>query len=280
MRHIPLEVLDEGDALQWAERSVELLEHIRERYQSKISRESEDDDGAITVWTRLEAVTSLFWTKVVSLLRAASKAEGDSDGSDFSLVHTAFSTSCSLPPVAKIVATLFPSEMTKPDKNGRLPLHHAARRSWHAWDWPREDGIRDSANARLLQTETAAVIKTAMALSPPEAARHRDSSNRLPLHYVISTFVRACIQIGRSCSENVFEDMLEIIKDFVQMNPESLQERDPVTGLYPFEQASVEATEKGIQSLFSNAFPDELPLSIVYILLRECPSLVKGGIIR
>jgi hypothetical protein len=121
-----------------------------------------------------------------------------------------------------------------------------------------------------------------MALSPPEAAKHKDKNKCLPLHYVISTFTKACSLSGRSCTEDPVEDMLEMINGFIQMNPSSLHATDPRSGLYTFLQASAEATEqrKDPPRGFSVPFPDELPLSIVYLLLRESPSLVKSGITK
>jgi hypothetical protein len=283
MRHIPVEVLGESRALHWAERSVAMLEDIRNRYESKKAGEaSVQEEPGVIVWNRVEAVTSLFWTKVVSLLRAVSTLDDTKEPKEFSLVHAAFSAPCCVPPVARIVASLFPEEMAKPDANGQLPLHHAAIRAWHAWDWPREDGTSDSANARLLRRESAQVLRTAMALSPPEAAKHKDNNKCLPIHYVISTFTKACSLSGRSCTEDPVEDMLEMINGFVQMNPSSLHEPDPRSGLYPFLQASAVATEqrKDPSPGFSVPFPDELPLSIVYLLLRESPSLINSGITR
>jgi hypothetical protein len=278
MRHIPVEILDEDDATQWAKRAVVLLEHIRNRHESsQLEALNNDGDCGVTTWTRIEAVTSLFWTKVVSLLEAAAVACNSSLSDDFLLVHSAFSAPCCLPPVARIVASLYPEEITMPDSKGRLPLHYAALREWHAWDWPREDGTSESANARLLRRESALVLKTAMVLSPKAAASHIDSNTCQPLHYVISSLVRACNLSGRSCVENPVEDMLEIIDSFLQMNPDSLQERHPTSALFPFMHASAVAAENRsyLSSGFSAPFPDELPLSIVYLLLRQSPSLVR-----
>ena len=279
MRHIPIEVLGEADALEWAERSVGILEHVKRRYET-IKDEQQAIGDASIIWTRSEAVSCLFWTKVVSMLSAVSAAGiGEIE---FSLVHNAFSTPSCPPPVARIVASLFPDEMMKPDQNGQLPLHLAASRAWHAWDWPREDGTSESANALLLRIESASLLRTAMSLSPIEAARHKDKRNYLPLHYAISTFTKACSLSCRSCRENPIEDMLELISGFVQMNPDSLHERDPKEGLYPFMQATHVATEarNNPPHGFTVPFPDELPLSIVYALLRENPSLVKSGVVR
>lgn len=270
MRHIPAEVLDECEALQWAERTVSLLKHIRERFQREIK-----DGGKPTIWSREEAVAALFWTKVVSLLKAASGSSKSGNQSDFSVVHTAFESTYCPPPVAGIVASMYHDEMISPDSNGMLPLHHAAKRAWHAWDWPREDGTSEGANAQLLQLESSSFLKTAMSLSPPEAAGYKDRFNCLPIHYAIPNFITAFCASGRSYSENPVTEILELVSYFVQMNPDSLQERDPTTGLFPFLQVTAVAAQKN--KVPSGSFPDEFPLSIVYLLLREAPSLVMSG---
>jgi hypothetical protein len=277
MRHIPGEVLEETEALHWADRTITILEHSRERYErSNAESETQEGDNVI-VWSRLEAVASLFWTKIVSLLKAASITDTNDDSEAFFLVRTAFESICCPPPVARIVASMYPLEMGTPDAYGRFPLHHAARRAWHAWDWPREDGTSEGANAQLLQLESAALLRTAMALSPPEASRHKDKSNRLPIHYAISTFVRAFCSSGRSSTKTPVTEVLELVSYFVQLNPDSLNEQDPETGLFPFLQASAVAAEE--QNCASpGSVPEELPLSLVYLLLHENPSLVNLGI--
>ena len=271
MRHIPVELLDEDEAMQWADRTVATLEHVRTRYEA--GQAASNTDG-VTVWTRVEAVTSLFWTKVVSLLEAASVAHPSDPEGEFSVVHAAFSAPCCLPPVSRIAASLYPDEMAEPNSKNRLPLHEASRRAWHAWDWPRQDGTSESANARLLRRESALVLKVAMALSPREAAHHTDEGKCLPLHYMISTLVRACNLSGRSVVEDPVEDMLGIILGIVQMNPDSLNERHPNSGLFPFMQASSDAAAQRTTLGYSTPFPDELPLSVVYLLLRQAPNLI------
>ena len=101
-----------------------------------------------------EQATSLFWTKVVSLLRCAFSehliTDSDSlvchstvkDGSNsdeaakdcFLLVHAAASTPGTPPSIARLASSLHPEQLSMQDARGRLPLHHAAMRKWH----PRE----------------------------------------------------------------------------------------------------------------------------------------------
>ena len=268
MRHIPVEILGEEESMQWAGHTVNLLKRIRDRHNKDA-----------LIWTREEAITSFFWNKVVSMIKAETSAQGRPLSDDFTLVHAAFSA-CSCPPaVARIVADMFPEDISRVDRTGRLPLHYAGMRAWHAWDWPREDGTSDSANARLLRRESVALLRVAMDVSPPHAAHHLDDSNCLPLHYAIRTFSNACRLGGRTCSENPIDDMLGIISKFVMLNPDSLHTKDPATGLYPFLQASAVSTqEREVLPLGSTVpFPDEHPLSLVYLLLRENPSFFTGA---
>lgn len=270
MRHIPGEVLDDTDALNWAKRTTVILQHIRDRHQKFGCPMNSDKSDDEVLWSRVETVTSLFWTKVVSMLKAAM---GDQNG--FSLVQAAFKSQCCPPPVGRIVASMYPAELDTTDENGMLVLHHAAVRPWHAWDWPR-DGAADSANAQLLELESACLLRTAMELSPESAARQKDNAGRLPIHCAIPTLVRAFSSSGRSCTESSVTEILDLLSMFVKMNPDSLHQSDPNTGLYPFLQATAVATEASEAS--AGSFPEVFSLSAVYTLLQADPSLVKSGI--
>lgn len=266
MRHIPLEVSGHAACLRWANRFVDVLQRVRERYNA--TSESQEQ-----LWTRQEAVMSLFWMKSVSLLEASNAAEPDiMPSGDSIFVHTAFASPCCLPPVAHLAATLFPEELRMRDECGRLPIHYAASRSWHAWDWPREDIANEHAAARLLRGESLCALRVAFDLSPREAMRIADNDNRLVLHHVIDTFVKACSQPARPTNDGTMEDMLKILRELLGSYPESLQRRDGLSKLYPFLQATAVATDYHTQAHIH----DELPLSITYALLRENPSMLAG----
>jgi hypothetical protein len=218
----------------------------------------------------VETVASLFWTKVVSMLKAEA-----TDQENFSLVQAAFKSQYCPPHVGRIVASMYPKEMEAADETGMLVLHHAAVRPWHAWDWPRNTAT-DSANAQLLELESACLLRTAMELSPVSAAQQKDNMGRLPLHCAIPTFVRAFSSSGRSCTESSVTEILDLLSIFVKMNPDSLHQTDPDTGLYPFLQATAVATEEAETS--AGSFPEEFSLSAVYTLLHADPSIVQSGI--
>jgi hypothetical protein len=225
----------------------------------------------------------LFWTKVTSLLRILAGGDGTTSAPDHGqrsttrLLQTAFQSECCPPLVARIVALLLTQELSQPDHHGRVALHYAAMRPWHAWAWPRQDGTSDTASLRILHLESASLLRNAMSLSPQAAARQLDHDGRLPLHYMISTFIQACCAGGRSACEDPLLEMVEIMGYFVQLNPDSLHVPDPQTRLYPFLQASAEATTARAATAASGggvaaAIHEEFPLSIVYLLLREDPT--------
>lgn len=277
MRHIPVEVQEETDALQWADRTASVLTSIRDRFESTdVPSSGTYNDRKISL-TRLEAISALFWTKVVSLLKANTFNAGRDDRNRVdagnSLVRTAFESDFCPPLVARIVATVCPRELSIPDDDGRVALHYAALRPWHAWEWPRDDGTSDAASSRLLNLESASLLRNAMSLSPIEAARQRDNLGLLPIHYMISTSIQACCVGGRPYSEDPLMEMMETLGYFVQMNPDALSVRDPRTSLFPFLQASAEAAQAAVSSP-STSIQDQFSLSIVFFLLRENPSLV------
>lgn len=277
MRHIPPELWDcsvvTSNTCMWAQRSVQVLQAIRARFARRNASTSETEE-----WTRQEAVACLFWAKMVSLLKAAATTFGGSG--EFLLVHTAMSAQACPPPIARMASMLFSEELSIRDSQGRLPLHLAASREWHTWDWRTEEG--EAASVQLLRREAINLLRTAIEVSPNEAARVADADGRLVLHHAVDTFVRAC---SRSCMipahESVVVSMLDALKSLLQRYPESLERRDGRSMLYPFLQATSTATEcrsPPSPNGYPVPFPEEMPLSIVYLLLRENPALVRLGL--
>jgi hypothetical protein len=269
MRHIPPEVQDEEESHLWASRVFDVLDRLRETHESRQTNEG-------TVWNRLDVVTSLFWTKVVSLLEA-SQIAGSAHGpvGRATLVHSAFASPCCVPAVAWIAASLFPQELGAFDERGRLPVHYAAMRRWNAWDWPRDDGLAEPTASKLLQHESLRMLKIAIEVSGPRGVRVADKDHRLALHHAIETFVHACTCLSRnpgsSDDENDMQEVLEVIRRMLSLFPDSLQRRDGVTKLFPFLQATALATE-----LHDQLHRQEmLPLSMTFLLLRTNPTLLS-----
>ena len=280
MRHIPPELYEGTAADKWTIRSIELLAEVRSRRLTRAQQQHDRIDldyvnARMMEWSRAEAVSSFFWTKAVSLLKAAAKTTAHyTEEEDFVVAHVAFATPSCPPQVAKIACQLFPEGLSQRDHQGKLPLHHAATRRWHAWDWHNEAGA-ESAASKLLQGETLRLLETALSCSPAEATKITDNSGRLVLHHAIDTFVHACS--SRMMDKSVLKAILDVLRQLLQLHPESLEQRDGQSKLYPFLQATAAATEYRI-SPSSNSYPvpypDELSMSIVYLLLRENPSLV------
>lgn len=280
MRHIPPELYEGTSADKWTLRSVEFLAEVRSRRLARAQQHYDRNDpenvnARIMEWSRAEAVSSFFWTKAVSLLKSAAKTTAHyNEGEEFFLTHTAFATPSCPPNVAKIACQLFPEGLSQRDQQGKLPLHHAATRLWNAWDWHNEVGA-ESAASKLLQGETLRLLEMALSCSPSEATKITDDSGRLVLHHTIDTFVHACS--SRMMDKSVLKAILDVLRQLLQLYPESLEQRDGQTKLYPFLQATAAATEYGISPTSINhpvSCPDELSMSIVYLLLRENPSLV------
>jgi ankyrin repeat protein len=263
MRHIPVEVISDPACIAWCNRTVDILEGARERFFSFQETEIERTE----TWTRQDSVVSLFWTKTVSLLEAARGAAENQPSGSSVLVHTAFATTCCPPSVAYIVASMFPQELCTPDNYGRLPIHYAASRPWHAWDWRQEENPA----SKLLSRESIEAIYIALRISPPYAARVADKENRIVLHNIIDTFVTESSNVQPNSKHCVIRDLLSVLHEVLALYPDSLQRRDGVSKLYPFLQVTATATEVSREAFVH----DELSLSLTYELLRENPALLQ-----
>jgi len=289
MRHIPPELFGPL-APTWAERSVEALSVVRERRIIQRLQDGGEWQRMNLDWTRMEAVTSLFWTKVVSLLRVAGEAHNDDDDDDdedvalppppFRLLHTAMSTYSCPSQVALMTTLNFPEELGLQDHHGRLPLHCAAMRKWHHWDCQGRPTGNELENAaeQLLRGESLAVLQHCLDVSPTDASRVPDHDGKLVLHHAIETFVTACS--SRMMDRDAVQDMLGLIQQLLVLHPESLERRDPQTMLFPFQQATAAATSRTreISNNTNTSLPSsEMSLSISYHLLRENPLLVVNN---
>lgn len=262
MRHIPIEVLGPEDSVQWANSTVEALQELRDRYNT-------DKEGN-HVWSRRQCVIALFWTKVVSLVEASSLITNSSPRGDSVLVHKAFACPACTPAVARMVAMLFPGELSQSDDRGKLPLHYAASRPFHAGDWPQSGGNRSPAQ-ELLHNETFLLIRTALELVPKDAVSHRDNTQLLPLHDYIDNICTSASQ--QPVTEESATEAMKVLKIFVEKNPGSLNSRDGSSKLFPFLQATARASESQDHTAHASNF--DLPLSFTYELLRENPATMR-----
>ena len=122
------------------------------------------------------------------------------------------------------------------DDKGRLPLHYSLMNH--------QSIIEESPN-KPVKKETKDNVWVDMLIgSFPEGTKVADKTLRLPLHYALDT----------PCCN------LEVVNKLILNHPESLERRDPITGLYPFQQAA------------------ESDLSTSFYLLRRAPNLVASSL--
>jgi hypothetical protein len=123
------------------------------------------------------------------------------------------------------------------DFKGRLPLHYALMSHTVSV----RSGYRDNESS---SEETKYNVWVDMLIeSYPKGARVVDGKGRLPLHYALDA--------ASSQKDNVTK--------LIQLFPDSVERRDPVTGLYPFQQASLSS------------------ISVSFELLRRAPTLVRSS---
>ena len=269
MRHIPLDILGDEDSRRWAARTAELLEGVRDRHAEIVTRSRAGGQAPQIEWKRQEAVASLFWTKVVSLLETCrEESHHEQPIGEHILVHTAFANACLLPAVIGLVAKLYPGEMHIQDERGRLPLHYAASREWHDLEWPEDPENAHGGPSDLMAMETLSSLRCAMELSHENAASVVDKDGMLPLHYMVDSFLKAPHK--RALDQSI-QEMLDLMAAMVQLYPDALHKKDGKTELCPGLQATAAATES---SKRTNSFTPEIHLSIPFILLRENPALI------
>ena len=122
------------------------------------------------------------------------------------------------------------------DEKGRLPLHYALMNH-------QVTNTQSPYQADLKPAKATAWLEMLID-SFPDGVKVADKALRLPLHYALD-----------SPSGN-----RDIVKKLVHNYPESLERRDPITGLYPFQQASTS------------------DLDTCFQLLRQAPNLVGSSL--
>lgn len=175
------------------------------------------------------------------ILLIVQTANGGKESRDDNILHAACSlaSTCGPPlpkPLLFLIHRIHREQTAKCDERGRLPLHYALMnhqsRSENAMYKPSGVDGKDSVWIDTLLDTYG------------QGARIADKEHRLPLHYALDT----------SCVET------SVVKKLILNHPESLERRDPVSGLYPFQQAAV-----------SN-------LDTCFHLLRRAPNLVLASL--
>jgi hypothetical protein len=180
--------------------------------------------------------------RIILIAQMAYKGERTSDVNQITdyLLHVASSLASGgtsgprLPqPLLFLFHWMHPEQVKVRDDKGRLPLHYALMKSRQTETSPRE--CKDNVWVNMLLE------------SYPEGAKVADKALRLPIHYALD-----------SLKTGVDDGNDGIIDKLIHHHPESLERRDPKSGLYPFQQA--------------------VDLSDCFLLLRRAPNLVMASL--
>lgn len=158
------------------------------------------------------------------ILHAASSLTGDSGGPTLPI------------PLLILFHWMHKEKTQTRDAKGRLPLHYALM----------NHGGSDSSNKIDLKSIKDIFWIDMLLESFPEGPRIYDKSCRLPLHYALGLVSSSC--------------RLDVVSKLLAHNPESIERRDPITGLYPFQQAAIS------------------DLDSCFYLLRQAPHLVAPSL--
>ncbi len=168
--------------------------------------------------------------------------------------------SASLPlPILELFLWLRPEAAMERDSSGLLPIHHALR-------YGLETFCGDNRSRTLLSLIAVEDWKSfifQLLDKTSEQCKVKCGGGRLPLHYALD-YSQAKANIGASPSSTnsslykaIRLSRHAIIKKLVDLYPGSVNQIDPVTGLYPFMMASSDET---------------MPLNTAYFILRRSPS--------
>jgi hypothetical protein len=184
-----------------------------------------------------------------------------------SKLGTPYSSSLPLP-ILELFLWLRPEEVTEKDQQDFLPIHHALRYGTTTF------GCGDSPTTALSPNaihDWKSFIFQLLGKSS-EQCRAKSREGRLPLHYALDHSVSSIDSRSTppsnttSATRNALQSSRHaIVEKLVDLYPGSVDQKDPITGLYPFMMASMDKT---------------LPLNTVFCLLRRspsrCPAAVKA----
>jgi hypothetical protein len=160
-------------------------------------------------------------------------------------------------PVMELFLWLRPDEVMKVDGDGYLPIHHALHRA-------KKLVSSSPTSPRVVADWQAFVVR--LIDTQPEQCKQKCRSGRLPLHYVLDHHTAALDGSGTK-SYALQNARHAIVEKLVEQHPESLDQRDPLTGFYPFMMAAKD---------------QNLSLDTVFSLLRRSPArcVVEAPAIR
>jgi hypothetical protein len=158
----------------------------------------------------------------------------------------------SLPlPILELFLWLRSDDILTMDHSGMIPLHHAMIRNRTATD-NNNNNNNQRRNSKLFKDWQTFLVK--LLDRCPEQSKVATKSGRLPLHFILDH----TLDLNDAPSGKELGDIRhEIAEKLVEMYPEATDQRDPISGLYPFMMA---------------AGDPNLPVNTVFCLLRHSPS--------
>lgn len=210
-------------------------------------------DGAERRKEKAEMIFGRLLDRISLLIRATRSTtetfiDTNSDGSY--KLGTPYSASLPLP-MLELFLWLRPEEAMERDANGLLPIHHA---------------LRYGSSTTLISLNDIDDWKSfvfQLLDKTSEQCKMKCRDGRLPLHYALdrstsNTSSRALHADASSALKRALRlSCHAIIEKLIDLYPGSVDQKDPVTGLYPFMMAS---SDKNI------------PLNTAFVILRRSPS--------
>jgi hypothetical protein len=171
-------------------------------------------------------------------------------------------------PIQELFLWLRPEEVMEKDPQDFLPIHHALR--YGTTTFGRGDSPTTSLSPNAIHDWKSFIFQLLGKSS--DQCRVKSREGRLPLHYALDHSIRSTGSRSTTSSNttsstwNALQSSRHaIVEKLIDLYPGSVDQKDPVTGLYPFMMASMDRT---------------LPLNTVFCLLRRspscCPAVVKA----
>eukprot|EP00537_Pseudo-nitzschia_pungens_P005790 CAMPEP_0172376704 /NCGR_PEP_ID=MMETSP1060-20121228/68488_1 /TAXON_ID=37318 /ORGANISM="Pseudo-nitzschia pungens, Strain cf. cingulata" /LENGTH=691 /DNA_ID=CAMNT_0013104359 /DNA_START=161 /DNA_END=2236 /DNA_ORIENTATION=+ len=238
----------------------ESVDQVMENYSPDDEGENSESDS------REEEAKAIFGCLLdrISLVIRAAATSGfalDSNGAlpaklnESCTLGTPYSPTLPLP-ILELFLWLRPEEVMEKDQRDMLPIHHALR---YSKTLSRDSCTHSSPNA--IQDWRSFVFQ--LLQKSPEQCKAKCQDGRLPLHYLLdhtSNYGENDSRISGIASneiEKLQRSRHTIVEKLVELYPESVDQRDPITGLYPFMIASMDRN---------------LSVGTVFCLLRLSPS--------
>ena len=158
-------------------------------------------------------------------------------------LHSALWKCCTAPKMVLDLVGTFPRACLKTDADGMLPLHHACNA-----------GVSDfSIVEKLLEYNKGAA--KARVVKDSDKDKGNGALGRLPLHLALSNPTKA----GKR-----FEVMNEVIEKLLELYPEAAKIVDPVSKLWPLQEALITKRSHGVIKKLLSLSPEAVPVSFEF----------------